>query len=88
MKLGHYYSLAMLNHFNIIVTGKHLQISLLETFLTIMDPTVCHPALHLSWFRLINNDSYCWNIWDVGLMFNAKAGCFSSKATTVPGETR
>ena len=23
-----------------------------------MDPTVCHPALHLSWFRLIDDDSY------------------------------
>jgi len=23
-----------------------------------MDLTVCHPALHLSWFRSIDNDSY------------------------------
>jgi hypothetical protein len=57
-KLGHYYGLAKFNHFNIIATGKHLQISLPITFLTIMEPTVCHPALHLSWFRLIDDDSY------------------------------
>ena len=54
-KLGHYYGLTKLNHFNIIATGKHLQISLLKT---IMERTVYHLALHLFWFRLIDNDSY------------------------------
>jgi len=57
-KLGHYYSLTKLNHFNIIAAGKHLQISLLKTFLMIMESTVCHPALCLSWFRSLDKDSY------------------------------
>jgi len=57
-KLGHYYGLAKLNHFNIIATSKRLQIFLPKTFLTIMEPTVCHPALRFSWFRSINDDSY------------------------------
>ena len=34
-KLGHYYGLAKLNHFNIIATSKCLHISLPEIFLTI-----------------------------------------------------
>ena len=57
-KLGHYYSLAKLNHFNIIATCKRLQISLPKTFLMITEPTVCHLALHLSWFGSIDDDSY------------------------------
>jgi hypothetical protein len=34
-KLGHYYDLIKLNHFNIIATSKHLHICLPEIFLTI-----------------------------------------------------
>ena len=34
-KLGHYYDLAKLNHFNIIATGKCLHIPSIEIFLTI-----------------------------------------------------
>ena len=30
----------------------------LKSSLQLMDPTVCHLALHLSWFRSINDDSY------------------------------
>jgi len=50
LKLGHYYDLTKLNHFNIIVTSKHLEISLPQISLTSMELTVFHLALHLSWF--------------------------------------
>lgn len=56
-KLEHYYNLAKLNHFNIIATGKYFHIYP-KAFLQLMDLTVCHPALRLSWFQSINSDSY------------------------------
>jgi hypothetical protein len=56
-KLEHYYDLAKLNHFNIIATGEYFHIYP-KALLQLMDLTVCHPALCLSWFRLINSDSY------------------------------
>ena len=58
VKLEHYYDLAKLNHFNVIATGTSSCVSLANTFLQLVDLTVCHPALHLSWFRSISNDSY------------------------------
>src|ERR1700720_4281775 len=55
-KLGHYYDLAKLNHFNIIATSKCLHSLRPISFSQLMDPTVCRPALRLSWFRSIDDD--------------------------------
>src|ERR1700720_2053388 len=57
-KLGHYYDLAKLNPLNIIATSKCLHSLRPMSFSQLMDPTVCHPALRLSWFRSIDDDSY------------------------------